>query len=207
MPYLFVLVVVHPLLRKIYNTILPIKQNALQSPQASPVSRSFTSPTEADALLDQRVKYDLFFAVVYICALHGFSALKIIILLSANYAIAKKLPRAYVVPITWVFNITILFANELCHGYPFESIAINTIPFTIWDPNSNWGTFFDDHGGLMPRWEIMFNITVLRLISFNMDLYWSSGENEYTSVLEVSLHGTLRSPFHALVLMEQEEAA
>jgi hypothetical protein len=31
----------------------------------------------------------------------------------------------------------------------------------------------DDHGGLIPRWEVLFNITILRLISFNLDYYWS----------------------------------
>jgi hypothetical protein len=37
----------------------------------------------------------------------------------------------------------------------------------------NWGSWLDSHGGIMPRWEILFNITVLRLISFNLDYYWS----------------------------------
>lgn len=37
----------------------------------------------------------------------------------------------------------------------------------------NWGDFMDDHGGLIPRWEVLFNITILRLISFNLDYYWS----------------------------------
>ncbi|KAI9854879.1 MAG: glycerol transporter, partial [Pleopsidium flavum] len=37
----------------------------------------------------------------------------------------------------------------------------------------NWGTWLDAYGGLIPRWEILFNITVLRLVSFNLDYYWS----------------------------------
>ena len=193
-PYLFGLVLVHPFLRKIYNTLLYSQSSASQSSTGSQLSKASTPATQAEARLSQRVKYDLIFAVVFVCALHGFSALKILILLSTNYLVAKRLPRVYVVPMTWLFNITILFANELCHGYQFATIANSTVPWTVWDPNSNWGTFFDDHSGLMPRWEIFFNITVLRLISFNMDSYWSSGQNGEANLLEVSQLCTSSSP-------------
>ena len=185
-PYLFIFVFVHPLLRKVFDTVFPLKQGAVQSPRGSPVSRNSASDAQAEAHLNRRVGYDLFFAVVFICALHGFSALKILILLSANFFVAKKLPRVYVVPMTWTFNIVVLFANELCHGYSYSSIANTSLPWTVWDPNSNWGTFFDDHSGLMPRWEIFFNVTVLRLISFNMDSYWGWRQDGEATILEVS---------------------
>lgn len=31
----------------------------------------------------------------------------------------------------------------------------------------------DDYGGLLPRWHISYNISMLRLISFNMEYYWA----------------------------------
>ena len=147
--------------------------------------------SESTPRLNQRIGYDVVFALILVCVLHGFSALKVLIILTFNYLIAKKLPRVYVVPMTWLFNITTLFANEICKGYPYATIANDTFPWTVWDPNSTWGTFFDAHGGLIPRWEILFNITILRLISFNMDYYWSSGREggRYAS-LEVSLSAT-----------------
>jgi hypothetical protein len=37
----------------------------------------------------------------------------------------------------------------------------------------NFGHTLDSYGGLMARWEVLFNFTVLRLISFNLDYYWS----------------------------------
>ena len=53
-------------------------------------------------------------------ALHGTSALKILAILYANYHIAKCTHRMPIgVPATWIFNIAILFANELCNGYRF----------------------------------------------------------------------------------------
>jgi len=44
-------------------------------------------------------------------------------------------------------------------------------------------------GGLLPRWEVSFNITVLRMISYNLDYYWAAvraeeGDGEEGSVIE-----------------------
>ena len=179
-PYLLILVIFHPLLRRIYNTVFPIR--------AASSSSNEPSKLQHDTRLNQRIGYDFAFALILLCALHGFSAIKVLVILTLNYLIAKKLPRNYVVPMTWLFNVTTLFANELCKGYPYSSLANDTFPWTVWDPNQNWGTFFDAHSGLMPRWEILFNITILRLISFNMDYYWSKGrESDRTTLLEVRL--------------------
>lgn len=187
-PHLLILVVVHPLLRKAWDGVFPAKIQQTSSRKKVGSNALVHSP-EANARLQQRTGYDFAFALVFLCALHGFSALKVLILVTVNYLIAKWLPRDSVVPVTWMFNILTLFANELCKGYPYTQIAMNTFPGTVWDPNSHWGTFFDQHGGLMPRWEVLFNITVLRLISFNMDWHWSQnragGQNIH---LEVCLH-------------------
>jgi hypothetical protein len=49
-----------------------------------------------------------------------------------------------------------------------------------------WARGLDSFGGLMPRWEILFKITILRLISFNMDYHWSL-DYSAASPIEVSL--------------------
>lgn len=183
-PYLFILLIAHPLLRKVWNTAFPVSTEKKTGRQETGNHGLVYSP-EANARLDQRVGYDFAFAIVFLCALHGFSMLKVLIIVTANYLIAKRAPRESVVPLTWLFNILTLFANELCKGYPYSRIALNTLPWTVSDPNSNWGTYLDSHGGLMPRWEILFNITVLRLISFNMDYYWSRDQKSQTQYLEV----------------------
>ena len=157
------------------------------SADGTSVRNSTTQLAQHSLRLNQRINFDLASALVLLCVLHGFSTIKILVILSANYLIAKKLPRSYMVPMTWLFNITTLFANELCKGYPYTIIANDTFPWTVWDPNSSWGTYFDAHSGLMPRWEVLFNITVLRLISFNMDYYWSgNAEGSQNVLLEVS---------------------
>ena len=45
-----------------------------------------------------------------------------------------------------------------------------------------WGRWLDSFGGLLSRWEILFNLTVLRMISFNMDYYWSLDRRSYSPV-------------------------
>lgn len=138
------------------------------------MTQGLTASAAADARLNQRVSFDLIFNAVFIIALHGTSAFKILLILYLNYNIAKKLPRKYVPALTWVFNLAALFANELCRGYMYSDIWA----FFFRTPGSgdsnvkNWGEVLDSYGGLNPRWEVHFNFTVLRLISFNMDHYW-----------------------------------
>ncbi len=113
-------------------------------------------------------------------ALHGISALKILLILYINYTLATRLPIAQVPVATWVFNIGILFTNEFGKGYPLGKIA-GFLP--LWAASSqapsekdsfvDLGSFLDGYGGMVPRWEILFKVTVLRLISFNFDFYWS----------------------------------
>ncbi|KAF5327589.1 hypothetical protein D9619_004654 [Psilocybe cf. subviscida] len=95
-----------------------------------------------------------------IVALHGSSSLKILLILALNYLIASKFGGSRVaVLLTWTFNALILFANEIYHGYSFGAIPGLAV--------------LDSFAGIYPRWHVNFNITMLRLISFNMDYYWA----------------------------------
>ena len=146
----------------------------------------------ADARLDKRLTFDVYFAMIFLCALYGFSVLKILLILYVNYSLASGLPRHYIPYVTWIFNIGILFANELCHGYPYASIVNLILPWAGSQSNrggklvvENWGSVLDSYGGLISRWEILFNLTILRLISFNLDYYWSLDQQGSSSPLEV----------------------
>lgn len=173
-----VVVVVHPLLRRLYNSLTgskPLEQGKVEG--------------QADARLRQRVRFDLVFAFCFLLVLHGSSSVKVFAILYTNFLLAKHLPRSVVPWTTWIFNIAILFANELCHGYPYSDVArfVSIGPFGPgYSPTTSWGTWLDSYGGLIPRWEILFNITVLRLISFNLDYYWAL-DRRAASPVEVSL--------------------
>lgn len=147
----------------------------------------------ADARLSQRISFDVPFTIIFIVALHGFSAFKIVAILYINYCIAKKLPRPYVPAATWMFGVGILFANEFGKGYSYATILGTFLPSSATSekeqPGANFGHTLDNFGGLIPRWEVLFNFTVLRLISFNMDYYWS-----HTSLNSNSLEVCLLPP-------------
>ncbi|KAI1444073.1 MBOAT-domain-containing protein [Annulohypoxylon stygium] len=180
-PYMTALLIFHPLLRRLYNSIVyPIKATG-QSTRPT--------PEEADQRLNQRASFDFVFALIYLVALHGVSAIKVLTILYLNYQIATTLPRKSVPVATWVFNVGTLFANELSKGYRFGDIATliagAPVQNSLLDSGPalvSWGRWLDSYGGLMGRWEILFNITVLRLISFNLDYYWSLDRRSYSPI-------------------------
>lgn len=168
-PYLLLLVVFHPLLRRAYAYVSPIKP---ESPGNGSNPSATATAIAADARLEQRTNFDYYFALIFIIALHGMSSLKILFVLYINYKIAKEIPRSYVPGATWTFNLVVLFANELYDGYPLENI-LKLLTSGQHPSLISWGQWLDGFGGLMPRWQILFKVTILRLISFNMDYYWS----------------------------------
>lgn len=177
-PYLFIVMALHPLLRRVFESVY--KPDTLLSDKVSYGRLAETEDTSADNKFVQRISFDVGFSILFLLALHGSSAVKVLIILYINYNIATQLKKEYVLAATWIFNIGILFANELGKGYPFATIANAIFPWSATPdlgaeqrPQENWGTVLDSYGGLIPRWEILFNVTVLRLISFNLDYYWS----------------------------------
>jgi protein-cysteine N-palmitoyltransferase HHAT len=181
-PYLLLLLVIHPLLRRVYNYFNPV----------TTPSEGRISAAVADARLKQRTVFDFNFAILFLIGLHGISVFKILSILFINYKIAKGLPRSYIPAATWVFNLVVLFANELCDGYPMVSVAKLFVSTEVLSGDKvptliAWAEFLDGFGGLMARWHILFKFTILRLISFNMDYYWSL-DFPSESPIEVRLH-------------------
>ena len=93
--------------------------------------------------------------IVFIFLLHGFKALEPFSLLSVNFILLKFISKTrlnLVVPFTWIFAIACLFLFELKYT-----------DFWIWS-------------GFMSRWNVVFKISILRMISFNLD-YKKSNEH------------------------------
>ncbi|KAI0845300.1 MBOAT-domain-containing protein [Daldinia vernicosa] len=178
-PYMAALLIFHPLLRRVYNAVVyPIKSTG-QSARPT--------PEEADQKLDQRASFDFAFALIYLVALHGISAFKILFILHLNYQLATTLPRKYIPAASWIFNVGILFANEIFKGFRFGDLAALIVgpsdtPELLDNGLVSWGQWLDSYGGIMSRWEILFNITVLRLISFNLDYYWSLDRRSFSPI-------------------------
>ena len=184
--------ILHPLLRRafdhFYDATTSSQKNAPSSALGDGTSFAKQDQPAGQARLEKRMNFDLAFNLVFLLALHGSSLPKILTILSINYYIATKLEGAYVPTATWVFNIAILFANELAHGYSYAKIIEMILPSTGDGQNTSltWGVLLDSYGGLLSRWDIHFNITVLRLISYNLDLHWARQRSGSASPLEVS---------------------
>nr|XP_031861387.1 uncharacterized protein CI109_002991 [Kwoniella shandongensis]KAA5528459.1 hypothetical protein CI109_002991 [Kwoniella shandongensis] len=125
------------------------------------LSSTFLQPLLASRL--SRSKFIAIFSLGMITLLHGTSVFKILVLLYANYTFAKlRLPpslgRFRQVAVI-VGNMGILFLNERYDGYKFRDIL------PILGALDGWN-------GMLPRWHINFNITMLRMISFSLDYIW-----------------------------------
>ncbi|KPV73857.1 uncharacterized protein RHOBADRAFT_2273, partial [Rhodotorula graminis WP1] len=109
-----------------------------------------------------RARFLAVFALVLLGALHGSSLPKVLAILWINYRVAMLggAGQEWAPYATWIVNLVILFANELCGGYHYASLHSSL-------------AWLDDYGGLLPRWHISWNISMLRLISFNMEYYWA----------------------------------
>ncbi|KAK9466222.1 MBOAT, membrane-bound O-acyltransferase family-domain-containing protein [Lipomyces arxii] len=104
-----------------------------------------------------RVYFDIAFAVIFLGVLHGTSIIKIFIIFGTNYMISRKFSKTTGMRITWFMCISILLLNEWFEGYKFEYIPGLGV--------------LDNYRGLLPRWDVSFNFSVLRMISYNYDYY------------------------------------
>lgn len=174
---MLLLLTFHPVLRRVYEKLRPISTKSKAGFTIDKTGQPAT--TTGDARLEQRASFDFGFALIFLSALHGFSVFKVVFILYLNYCMVTKLPKKYVVAATWIFNIGTLFLNELYSGYRYahmEDFILSWVgQSSVQDVASglSWGSWLDSHRGIMTRWEILFNLTVLRLISFNLDYYWS----------------------------------
>ncbi|SCU88471.1 LAMI_0D10220g1_1 [Lachancea mirantina] len=106
-----------------------------------------------------RNRFDLVFGLIFLIGAHGVSSLRIMAHLLTNYYIAKSLKRhpGYGRFFTWVYGISTLFINDNFRAYPFGNI----LPFL--------SPLDSSFKGIIARWDVFFNFTLLRMISFNMD--------------------------------------
>ncbi|KAF8979536.1 glycerol transporter [Entomortierella lignicola] len=115
-----------------------------------------------------RTYFFLAFSFAYLYFLNGNSILKILTIVSLNYAIAKLGGSARWTPAaTWIFNVSILFLNESYQGYTFAGFHKSL-------------AWLDGYTGVNSRWDVNFNFTMLRLVSFNMDYYWALRQKDET---------------------------
>ncbi|CAD6929356.1 unnamed protein product [Tilletia laevis] len=134
---------------------------------ASPLRLSFLLPASTARAPNNRLLFLSFFAAVFLVALHGTNSIKILLFAGLNYALAHRcggaLDARLVVPAIWAFNIGVLFLAHWTEGLPWKLLGTSF-------------AWLDAYTGLLPRWYINYNISMLRLVSFALDCHWAQTE-------------------------------
>lgn len=103
-------------------------------------------------------------SALFLGGLHGINALKLVGAVALNYALTVGARRCvssrFALPLMWAFNLALLFLVFYADGVPLGSIA----------PQLKW---LDRYSGLLPRWYISYNFSMLRLVSFASDYCWA----------------------------------
>ncbi|OLY84166.1 Glycerol uptake protein 1, partial [Smittium mucronatum] len=101
------------------------------------------------------------FSTIFLCVVFGFSIIFIMLIISLNYYLAVHVFAGTKFGYFGIFsfNMGVLFMNEIYRGYSFGSIS----------PSMAW---MDNHRGIFTRWDVTFNITMLRMVSFGLDYHW-----------------------------------
>lgn len=108
-----------------------------------------------------RIPFLVVFTSVFLVTLHGLNVIKLLSACAINYLLARLLGGTHLAtPLIWAWNVGILYAVHYYEGFSFASI-------------NNSLSWMDDYTGLLPRWQINFNITMLRLVSFGLDYHWA----------------------------------
>ncbi|KAJ2906379.1 glycerol transporter, partial [Coemansia aciculifera] len=137
------------------------------------VSRDFLRmPTLKRGLLPT-LWFPLLFATAFVVGLSGVSTVFILAITFGNYMLAKRLGGWRWAPaVFWAYNMAVLFANEYYKGYEFAHMAASL-------------AWLDEWRGVLRRWDITFNITMLRMMSFAMDYHWRVRQENELSVQQI----------------------
>lgn len=119
-----------------------------------------------------KLKFDMFFGLFFLFIAHGFNSLRILAHMMVMYSIVHLLKRKrhWATCLTWVYGISILFINDKYRNLPFGSL----LPFLKSIDQLKFN-------GIIERWDVFFNFTLLRLISYNLD-YLERWDNQFKTL-------------------------
>jgi len=106
--------------------------------------------------------YYIIFGIGYLAYIFQTGFVYWIILTAMNFVLISLTRTNKLFPyVLWVINLATLYCNEQFRGYGFAWVSKSL-------------QFMDDEMVHAPvRWNIIFNMTILRIISFGMDFHWA----------------------------------
>lgn len=106
-----------------------------------------------------RTAFDFVFGLIFLGAIHGVNAIRLLLHVLIMFSIARltqsstKLAKLAI----WCYGIGSLFINDRYRTVQFGSIWS---PLAVFDPGFK---------GIVERWDVFYNFTLLRTLSFNLD--------------------------------------
>ncbi|CCK72893.1 putative O-acyltransferase KNAG_0M00400 [Huiozyma naganishii CBS 8797] len=156
-----------------------------------------------------RLRFDLFFGLFFLWVAHGVNAVRILLHMFTMFIVVRVLKRhrRYATAFNWVYGIGTLFINDHLRTMPLSRLA-------------SCLSFLDDDvrfRGIIPRWDVFFNFTLLRIISYNLDFLerWDTqfktlkktedGDTGEDLVLERPHHRRLNSSSVSLQTIQEDD--
>lgn len=103
------------------------------------------------------LKFDRWFGVIFLMGLHGFNSIRIAMHCGIMFCLLKYVPhKKSAILLTWIYGVSSLFFNDRYRLVKFGSIS----PIL---------SVFDSFHGIIERWDVFYNFTLLRILSFNLD--------------------------------------
>ncbi|WFD03977.1 glycerol transporter [Malassezia obtusa] len=113
---------------------------------------------------------------VCVGALHGTNTLKLLALALINYYVAHAATRLTPTAsrtVVWVWNAAALFLVFYLDGVPYARLT----PALAW---------LDTYAGLLPRWYINYNFSMLRFVSYALDYQWAEAKTPVDPARELA---------------------
>ena len=103
--------------------------------------------------------FDCLCGLGFLVAAHGANSLRILLHMGVMFVGVRLLRkhRHAATAFTWCYGIGALFLNDRYRTVPFASVASVLAPLD------------SAFKGIIPRWDVFFNFSLLRIISYNLD--------------------------------------
>ncbi|GAV55715.1 hypothetical protein ZYGR_0AY01070 [Zygosaccharomyces rouxii] len=135
-----------------------------------------------------KIYFDFIFGVLFVVAAFGINCIKYFTEISVTFAIgyAFKFNPRLATLLSWAFGISLLFLNDKYSKYSYGSIS------------SRLSYLDSQFKGLIPRWDVFFNFTLLKILSYNLDFLEKCQEEQSSdidkSLIAMKSYGKLTAP-------------
>lgn len=130
--------------------------------RSSPSSPKSSYSLPMGRLGRRRLAFSIASSVVFLAVMHGYHAVFPVVLVCVSYSVGHLTKGTrWALPCTWATAILFIWIKEYYHG----AISYKHL---VWDQLAG----LDTQRGLHP-WRLSFNLAILRIVSFNVDLHWA----------------------------------